>query len=175
MSSLRKYSKNRGAKFSNGRWHSPLRGTPVYESWRGMKKRCLCPKHDAYHNYGGRGIKICYALLDSPMAILDCIGDRPEGKTLDRINNEHHYTCGKCLQCLEFGWPTNIRWATYKQQARNARFNRVVTINGVSKPACEWADYLGLPYQLFMQRLYAGFSEERLVAPKLRNRRTKLT
>ena len=173
MSSLRAYSKNRGAYFVNGRWHSALRGTPIYESWRGMKKRCLCPNHDAYHNYGGRKIKICEALLDSPLSIIDCIGDRPNGMTLDRKNNEGHYTCGKCGQCLENGWPLNLRWATARQQARNSRMNLLVEINGEIHSACEWAEILGVPRHVFYQRLYRGETGTNLTGPLRRNRRKK--
>lgn len=170
MKSLRKYSRNRGAKFVNGRWHSALRGTPVYESWRGMKKRCLCPNHDAYHNYGGRGILICGALLDSAMTIIDCIGDRPKGKTLDRINNDGHYSCGKCEVCVHLGWSMNLRWSTPQQQARNARFNLVVEINGEKLVACEWSEKLGLTRAAFYQRVVSGKTGEALTKP-IRKRR----
>lgn len=173
MSSLREYSKNRGATFLNGRWHSALRGTPIYESWRGMKKRCLCKNHTAYHNYGGRGIRICRALLDSPLVIIECIGDRPDSSTtLDRIDNDANYSCGSCLHCKERGWEMNIRWATKVQQARNSRFVKLVTINGETHPACEWADMLRLPRHVFYQRLDRGETGRLLTGP-LRRIRSK--
>ncbi len=171
MNSLRKYSKNRGAKLYNGRWHSALRGTPIYESWRGMKKRCLNPNHTAYHNYGGRGITICNYLLDSPEAIIDCIGDRPKNMTLDRIDNNGHYSCGMCIQCGNHDWRMNLRWATKSEQARNARFNKIVTIDGVSRPACEWAEILGIDRFLFYGRLKAGKTGINLTGPLQRIRK----
>lgn len=170
MSSLRKYSQNRGAVLSNGRWHSSLRGTPIYETWRGMKKRCLCPGHTAYHNYGGRGIRVCRALRDSPLAIIDCIGDRPPEMTLDRKNNDGHYSCGRCIHCKERGWPMNIRWATKAEQNRNSRSSLIVKINGMSLPACDWADRLRMPRAVFYQRIYAGRNGVELTAP-VRKRR----
>ena len=30
-----------------------------YNTWESMKDRCLNPRSDAFHNYGGRGITIC--------------------------------------------------------------------------------------------------------------------
>ncbi len=166
MTSLRNYSKNRGAELYNGRWHSLLRGTPVYESWRGMKKRCLCKNHDAYHNYGGRGIQICQALLESPVRIIEVIGDRPKNKTLDRIDNNAHYTCGWCVECTNHRWSMNLRWATPKEQARNSRVNVIVEINGEKHTACEWAERLGLSRPTFYQRLAAGKTGYALTKPQ---------
>ncbi len=145
-----------------------LRFKPVYGSWRGMKKRCLCPNHEAYHNYGGRGIEICEFLIQSPEAIVQTIGHRPKGKTLDRIENSGNYNCGKCDECLQNGWPMNIKWSTPIEQARNARFNKIVTIEGVSRPACEWADIFGLNRDVFYQRLRVGKSGAELTRPPRR-------
>lgn len=33
--------------------------TRLYEIWKGMRRRCLDPKRNSYHNYGGRGIVVC--------------------------------------------------------------------------------------------------------------------
>jgi hypothetical protein len=171
MKSLRKYSKNLGANLVNGRWHSALRGTPVYESWRGMKKRCLCPNHEAYHNYGGRGIKICGSLHDSACSIIDCIGDRPKGMTLDRIDNNGHYSCGVCEECILNGWGMNLKWSTPKQQARNARFNLVIEINGEKLIACEWSERLGITRAAFYQRVASGKTGESLTKPMRKRRK----
>lgn len=34
-------------------------GTRIYGVWRSMKERCYVKSNISYHNYGGRGIKIC--------------------------------------------------------------------------------------------------------------------
>src|SRR4051812_7124057 len=115
-----------------------LRHKPIYESWRGMKKRCLCTNHEAYHNYGGRGIEVCVFLLKSPVSIVELIGDRPKGMTLDRRDNNGNYSCGQCSECIENGWGMNLRWATASEQGRNTRHNRIVEINGEKHLACEW-------------------------------------
>jgi len=82
--------------------------TPTYNSWRAMKARCYYTKHDAYYNYGGRNITICNTWLIFENFLSD-MGQRPVGKSLDRIDPDGNYT------------PENCRWATNKQQAQNKR------------------------------------------------------
>lgn len=88
--------------------HRAGKRTPTYNSWRCMKTRCLNPKHDQYPNYGGRGIKIHEPWLKFENFLED-MGERPYGKTLDRIDNNGNYE------------PSNCKWSTNKQQARNRR------------------------------------------------------
>jgi hypothetical protein len=81
-----------------------LSRTPTYVSYREAKQRCTNSKHPDYQQYGGRGIEFRFS---SPAEIVDEIGERPEGKTLDRINFDGHYE------------RKNVQWATPKQQAAN--------------------------------------------------------
>lgn len=82
--------------------------TPTYHTWQSMKKRCLNPKQVNYKDYGGRGIKIHEPWLKFENFLAD-MGERPNGKSLDRINVDGHYE------------PSNCKWSTNKQQARNKR------------------------------------------------------
>ena len=60
--------------------------SPEYEAWSAMRKRCFNPKHKAYKNYGGRGITIDPRWDDFVNFFTD-MGPRPEGMTLERIDN----------------------------------------------------------------------------------------
>lgn len=87
-----------------------MSGTPEYYAWKSMKERCLDSRHQAYRNYGGRGVTVCVSWQDSFSAFIADVGMRPPGRySLDRINNERGYE------------PGNVRWADSRTQNRNRR------------------------------------------------------
>lgn len=83
--------------------------TKTYEIWNNLKKRCNQKQNYPFH--GGRGIS-----YDSSWEVYDNflkdMGEKPEGKTLDRINNNQNYTKDNC------------RWATYSEQNINRGFRK---------------------------------------------------
>ena len=90
--------------------YSPRNGklSPTYISWAQMKYRCQNPSCKHYKNYGGRGIKVCKRWQDFENFLSD-MGERSEGTTLDRVDNNGNYEPGNC------------RWGTPKQQIHNRR------------------------------------------------------
>lgn len=88
--------------------HSMTR-SPTYRSWMSMRTRCNCPTQPKFMRYGGRGIRVCKRWDDFATFLAD-MGERPEGTSIDRINNDGDYE------------PENCRWATKAQQLKNRRY-----------------------------------------------------
>jgi len=121
--------------------------TPTYQSWSGIIARCFNHKNNRYHLYGGRGITVCERWLKFDGFLSD-MGERPPGKTIDRIDNNGPYS------------PNNCRWATAQEQGRNRRNNRVITAFGETLTIGEWALRYGIGRQMIAWRLDAGWLPE---------------
>ena len=80
-----------------------------YNAWVDMKRRCFNKDYVQFKDYGGRGISVCPSWSDSFENFLADMGAAPAGLSLDRIDNDGDYE------------PSNCRWATRLQQARNKR------------------------------------------------------
>lgn len=133
-------------------------GTPTYSSWGAMKERCDRPKHPQYHNYGGRGITVCDGFRSDFLNFLNALGERPTGKTLDRIDCNGSYTCGSCDQCVANGWGMNCKWSTQKQQMNNRRNSKLATLNGITKCYLEWSIHFKIPHSTLRLWMAKGLS-----------------
>lgn len=114
-----------------------------YSSFQAMRQRCNNPNNPAYHNYGGRGIKVCPEWDNFTKFYAD-MGDRPPGYELDRIDTNGDYC------------PENCRWVDRITQARNKRSNKLITCNGKTMLLCEWAEYLGENMDTLHARMKRG-------------------
>jgi hypothetical protein len=100
--------------------------TTEYVVWVGMRQRCNNPRHAKFANYGGRGITVCER-WDSFVNFLADMGERPGGRTLDRIDSNGNYEPGNC------------RWATLSEQNKNRRPQRLAFCTGRGgSPRCGW-------------------------------------
>jgi hypothetical protein len=77
---------------------------------------------------------MCDEWRDSFAAFLRDMGECPEGKSLDRIDNDGNYE------------PSNCRWATLSEQASNKRNNVLVDIDGKRVILREFARIKGVNY-----------------------------
>jgi len=112
-----------------------------------MHKRCTDAALHNYHRYGGRGLRVCHRWRYTEKGLRNFISDlgkRPDGSSIERIDNDVGYTCGKCKECREKGWPENCRWASAKEQARNRSSSRVISRGDESRTLAEWAEMTGI-------------------------------
>lgn len=118
------------------------RRSAEYKIWSGIKTRCLNTNARAYSRYGGRGIGISERWLKFENFLED-MNRRPSPRhSIDRIDGNKFYALNNC------------RWATPQQQARNRQSLRPLTIDGVTKLLCEWAEISGVPVATMWDRIY---------------------
>jgi len=117
-----------------------LSNTSTHEVWKSMRQRCNNKRNKDYKYYGGRGIVCCDRWKRFEKFYAD-MGEKPEGLTLERIDNNKGYS------------PSNCKWVNMKEQNRNSRNNRVIKYGGETKCVSEWAEVLKIKVTVLRYRL----------------------
>lgn len=118
-------------------------GTRIYRIWRGIVQRCTISTYAPYKNYGARGIKVCEDWLEfKKFRAWAMSSGYADALSIDRVDNNGHYE------------PSNCRWATPAEQARNKRSNVVICYKGKPHIATELAMKLGVKYTTLLYRHY---------------------
>jgi len=137
----------------------------LYSLWQSRKNACTNPQRREWNYYGGRGITFHGEWADDFTKFFNWVetnlGERPDGMSLDRIDNALGYE------------PGNLRWATAQQQAQNRRDNVELThpITGETLVKAEWARRLGIAPNALDYRLENWSLCRALTEPPRKNRR----
>ena len=132
--------------------------TPEYKAWYGMVKRCTDSNHQAYRNYGGRGIYVCERWLGAEgygNFIAD-MGSKGKDQSLDRIDNDGPYS------------PENCRWTSMQVQSNNRRCNLLFEYHGQKKTLADWSRIVGISDNTMRERLKAGWPISDVIGKPLR-------
>lgn len=124
----------------------------TFQCWSDMKQRCLNEKTAQYKNYGARGIAVCERWLESFDNFVADMGGKPVGMSLDRIDVNGNYE------------PSNCRWATRSEQQSNRRNNRLITHNGQTLTARQWAKQLGISEATISFRVLRNYPVEMVLS-----------
>ena len=126
--------------------------TRLYRIYENMLSRCYNPsKGKGYERYGGRGIRVCTAWLESFESFRDWALNHgyDEDLELDRIDNNGDYS------------PENCRFVSHQVNNRNRRNNRLISYKGTVRCLAAWAEAFGIKPDTLRWRLNNGWSIER--------------
>lgn len=149
------FMRERAAKQKPNLTHG-LTGTRVYRVWRNMHSRCENPNVPCYEHYGARGITVCKRWFKFENFLADMGPPPSPGHSIDRIDWTGNYS------------PKNCRWATDAEQARNRSDNILLTFDGKTMTAWDWAAELGIGPSTVYWRLKRGWSAERTLTAPIR-------
>ena len=114
--------------------------SPTYNTWRAMIERCNSKGNTHYRYYGGRGITVCEDWLKYENFLRD-MGSRPDGLSIERINNDLGYSKENC------------KWATAVDQSRNTTRSVLIEWGGVVRNRCDWARIIGITSEALAVRI----------------------
>lgn len=132
----------------------------TYNSWAMMLQRCTNPAAPKFSRYGAVGVTVCREWYYFENFLSD-MGERPEGKTLDRLDGSRGYSKDNCV------------WATPLEQSSHLKNNVVISYLGENYHFSGLARKLGLHWTTLRFRVKNGWPEERWSERPTLNRRGK--
>lgn len=134
-----------------------------YYIWVTMRARCNNYRRQDFYRYGGRGISVCERWTKFAFFLSD-MGDRPSNEhSIERVDNNGNYE------------PSNCKWATRKEQAKNRRSTVYITHNGETHNLTEWTEILGLKRGTIDARHRKRYSTDEMLSPISFKTNKKLT
>lgn len=124
--------------------------TPEYRLWSAIKERTTSKNCKSYSNYGGRGIMMCDAWLNSFEAFYSDMGERPSvNHTIERKDNDKGYS------------PDNCVWASRTVQNINKRIqkNNTSGVRGVKQVHSKWVAQIAVNRKRIWLGTFASFDE----------------
>lgn len=126
---------------------------PIYTTWRAMKQRCMNPKNDWWHNYGGRGIQLDPTWEEFTVFHAWALSSGwSEGLTIERENVDGDYC------------PSNCTWVTRLEQAKNKSNLKGVTVGKKTLNILQWSKLTGIPQATLYKRFHAGIRGAKFIA-----------
>lgn len=122
--------------------------TREYAAWTAMRERCNNQNCYNYPLYGARGISVCERWNSFENFYAD-MGPRPKGYSIERKDNDGNYE------------PSNCKWATKLEQARNRRGvytaeedQKILEAIALGLNFRQMAEYVGKPRGSVQARTY---------------------
>lgn len=144
------YAKSCGCLIKDASTSFGMRGTPTHNSWAGLIQRCTNSNDKSYKNYGGRGIKVCKRWMQFKNFLTD-MGIKPNGLTIERIDNSEGYSLRNC------------KWATPTEQQRNKRPEKRSStgLNGVTinKKTQKYRAHIVANYKTYCLGTFSSLSD----------------
>lgn len=137
----------KGRNFQHG-----MTKTRTFKTWDSMLQRCFNKNSPDYKRYGEKGITVCERWLAFENFYED-MGERPEGTSLDRIDNNKGYSKENC------------KWSNRSEQQRNKSNSRWIDYKGEQKMLLDVSKEVGIPYDLLLRRVNRGLTGSALFAP----------
>jgi hypothetical protein len=129
--------------------------TDVYAVYRSMIDRCRLPSHQAWANYGGRGITVCERWQQGFENFwADMAAGYRKGLELERVDNSKGYS------------PQNCTWVSCKRQANNKRTNVSLRMDsGEVLNVSQAAELHGIGLTTLLYRIAHNWPSDRLFIP----------